>query len=97
MGGAPGAELFAKQRLHIPGENAARCELVAIAHFGEEGFAPEPGGCALDGFLERQVLECVQRIVVNEDADRPLRRQQMRESIDDARERMVRRARLAFP
>ena len=35
----------------------------------------------LDRVFERQVLEGVQRVVVNEDADRPLRRQQVREPI----------------
>ena len=44
----------------------------------------------LDRLFERQVLERVQRVVVNEDADRPLRRQQMREPIDHVRQRMVR-------
>ena len=32
----------------------------------------------LDGFLERELLERVERVVVDEDADRPLGRQQMR-------------------
>jgi hypothetical protein len=31
----------------------------------------------------------VQRIVVDEDADRPLRRQQVREVVDDVRQRMI--------
>ena len=36
-----------------------------------------------DRVFERQVLERVQRVVVDEDADRSLRRQQVRELIDD--------------
>lgn len=46
----------------------------------------------LDRLFERQVLEGMQRIVVNEDADGPLRRQQVCQLIDDARQGMVGRA-----
>jgi hypothetical protein len=35
------------------------------------------------------VLERVQRVVVDEDADRPLRRQQVRELVDQARQWMI--------
>src|SRR5262249_28739420 len=55
-------------------------------------FPPELFGGALDRRLERQVLERVQRVVVDEDADRPLRRQQVREPIDRAGQGMVRGA-----
>ena len=79
---AAGAELFDEQRLDVPGENAARRELVAIPRLGQERFAPQPFGGALDRLFERQVLEGVQRVVVNEDADRALRRQQVRQLID---------------
>jgi hypothetical protein len=48
-------------------------------------------GGRLDRLFERQVLERVQRIVVDENADGALRRQQVRHLIDHARER-VRRA-----
>ena len=54
------------------------------------GSRPSSLGGPLDRLFERQVFECVQRVVVNEDADRPLRRQQMRELIDHVRQRMVR-------
>ena len=74
------------------GENAARRQLVAIPRLGQERFAPQPLGGALDRLFERQVLEGVQRVVVDEDADRALRRQQVRQLIDHARQRMVRRA-----
>ena len=86
----PGAELFDEQRLHVPGENAARRQLVAIPRLGQERFAPQPFGGALDRLFERQVLECVQRVVVDEDADRALRRQQVRQLIDHAGQGMVR-------
>jgi len=41
---------------------------------------------ALDRILERQVFQCVQGVVVDEDADRPLRRQQVSQSVDHVRE-----------
>ncbi len=87
--------MVGEERLHVPGENAARSELVAVSRFGQIRFAPEPLGGALDGVFERPVLERVQRIVMNENADRSLSRQQVGQSIDDAGERMVGRARLA--
>src|SRR4030095_2485096 len=43
----------------------------------------------LDGVFERHLLEGVQRVVMDEDADRSLRRQQMRQTVDQVRERMV--------
>ena len=82
---ASGAQLFVEQRFHVPGENAARRQLVAIPRFGQERLASQPLGGALDRLFERQVLEGVQRVVVDEDADGPLRRQQVRQLIDHAR------------
>ena len=35
------------------------------------------------------MLERVQRVVVDEDADRPLRGQEVREIVDDVRQRIV--------
>ena len=87
---AAGAQLFDEQRLDVPGENAARRQLVAIPRLGQERFAPQPFGGALDRLFERQVLEGVQRVVVDEDADGALRRQQVRQLIDHARQGMVR-------
>ncbi len=83
--GSAGAELEPHERVHVTRENAAGGELVAVSRFGEERFASEPLARELDGFLERQLLERVQRVVMNEDADRPLRRQQVRDVIDRAR------------
>ena len=93
---APSAEVFVEQRHHVPGENAARRELIAIPRLGQERFALQPFGGALDRLFERQVLECVQGVVVNEDADGSLRRQQVRQLIDHARQRMVRCAGVAW-
>ena len=77
-----GAELIDEQRLDVPGANTAGRQLVAIARLGQERFAPEPRRGMFDRLFERQVLERVQRVVVDEDADRSLRRQQVREPID---------------
>ena len=90
-----GAELFDEQRLDVSGENAARRQLVAIPRLGQERLAPQPFGGVLDRLFERQVLERVQRVVVDEDADGALRRQQVRQVVDHARQGMVRRAGVA--
>jgi hypothetical protein len=78
-----------EQRFHVLGENASRREFLSIPRLGEKRFAAQFPGGALDGLFERLVLEGVERVVVNEDADGPLRGQQMREVIDDARQRVV--------
>ena len=89
VGGRTGIQVFGEQRLHVPGENPARRQLLPVAGLREVRLAAEPAGGAFDGLLERQVLEGVQRVVVDEDADRPLRRQQMGQPVDHAAKRMV--------
>ena len=85
-------KLLDEQRLHVLGENASRREFLSIPRLGEERLAAQFLGGVLDGLFERQVLEGVERVVVDEDADGPLRGQQRREVIDDARQRVVGRA-----
>jgi hypothetical protein len=68
------AELFDKQSLDILRANPARRELVAIADLRQKRLAPQALRGVFDGVFERQMLEGVQRVVVNEDADRALRR-----------------------
>jgi len=58
------------------------CQLVAIPRFGQVRLAPEPDRSVFNGVFERQVLERVESVVVNEDTDWPLRGRQMRETID---------------
>lgn len=82
--------MFAEQRHHVAGENAARRQLVAVARLGQERLAGEPLGGALDRLLEREMFEGVERIVVDEDADGPLGRQQVGQLIDHARKRVLR-------
>ena len=84
-----GAELFEEQGFDVSRANAAGRQLVTISRLGQERLAPEPGRGKFGRLFERQVLERVQRVVVDEDADRPLRRQQERELIDHGRQRMV--------
>jgi hypothetical protein len=73
---ASGPKLLVEQRLNISGKNAPGRQFIAVPRFWQEGLAPQLFACALDRFLERQVLESVQRIVVDENADGALRRQQ---------------------
>jgi hypothetical protein len=73
---AAGAQLFDEQRLNVSGEDAARGELVAVTRFSEKRFASQLAGGALDRLFERQMFERVQRVVVDEDADGALCRQQ---------------------
>jgi hypothetical protein len=80
--GAARAELRLDQRRHVLRENPSRRELVPVARFREERFASQPHRRTFDRVLERQVLERVERVVVDEDADRALRRQQMRQLVD---------------
>ena len=84
------AELEPEERLDVASENAAGRQLVTVSPLGQERLASEPLCGELDGLLEWQVLERVQRIVMDEDADRTLRRQQVGEPIDRLREWMVR-------
>jgi len=90
VGGASGAELFAQERLHVARADAARGELVAVPGLGEIGGAAEAGAGLLDGVLEGAVLERVERVVMDEDADRPLRGQEGGEAVEDGGERGVR-------
>ena len=80
IAGASIAEVFAEQRVDVPGENAARRQFLAVSRFREKRLALQALAGALDRLFERQVLEGVQRVVVNEDADRALRGQQARVS-----------------
>ena len=86
---APGTELLDQQRLDVAGEDAARRQLLAVPRFGQERFATQPFARLLDRLFEPQVFEGVQRVVMDEDADRALRRQQVREPIDDAGDGMI--------
>jgi hypothetical protein len=70
-------QFVCQHRIHVGRENPSCGELVAIPRLGEERFRAKRHGRAFDCGFERQILECVQRVVVDEDADRPLRREQV--------------------
>jgi len=91
LGGA-GAELLDEQRVDILGPNAAGRQLVAVSRLGQKWLASQLHGSLLDRFFEREMLKGMQRVVVDEDADRPLGWQQVRQSIEDAYQRVVRSA-----
>ena len=85
--GCPCPKLLAEQRHNVSRVNATRRELVAIARFGQKRLAAKPFGGGLDRLFERLVLERVQRVVVDENADGALCRQQVRQLLDHACER----------
>ena len=57
---------------------------------GPEGLRPVDARRLRDRVLERRALERVEDVVMDEDADRPLRRQEVRDVVDDAAERLRR-------
>jgi hypothetical protein len=84
-GGSP--QLLRQQRVDILRENATGRQLLAVSGFRQKRLAPETVRRERDRVFEREVLECVQRVVVDEDADRALGRQEAGEPIDELRER----------
>ena len=86
--GAPWAELFFEQRAYVCPANAARGEFVAIPRLSQERFAAEYVTGALNGLFKRQVFEGVERVVVDEDADGSLSRQEMGQMVDDLRQQL---------
>jgi len=61
---------------------AAGGEFVAVSRLGQVRLAAERVTRALNGRFERQILEGMQRVVMDEDADRALGRQEMRDAVD---------------
>jgi hypothetical protein len=84
------AQLLEEQRFDIPGPNAPGRQFVAVPRLGQIRLASQPDRRLLDCLFERQVLERMQRVVVNEDADRPLRGEQVRKPIVFAQQLIVR-------
>jgi hypothetical protein len=69
LGGEDGINIFAA--------NAAAAEFGAVGILGHVRFGAEQAGGVDDGALKGQMLEGVQGVVVNEDADGALRREQV--------------------
>ena len=83
------AELVGEQRVDVLGANTAGRELVAIANLGQERLASQTFGGVFDRVFEGLIFEGVQRVVMHEDADRALSRQEVREIIDHPAQRMI--------
>ena len=71
-----------------PRTGSARAQRVAISVLRQVRMAPEDLCPLLDRLVERQVLERVQRVVMDEDRDRPLRGQDVRGMPDHLLETM---------
>jgi hypothetical protein len=67
------AQLLDEQSFDVLRADAPRRQLVAIPRFSQVRLASEPDRGLLDRRLERQIFERVQGVVVDEDADGPLR------------------------
>ena len=84
-----GIKVFNDEGLDILLENPSRRQLVAIARFGQERFASESLARLFDRLFECQMFKRVERVVVDEDADRTLRGQHFCEGVDDSGESVV--------
>lgn len=80
------AQVRRQQCIDLRQVNAAGGRFVAVASFGKVRLATQLFAGKLDGLLKRQVLKRMQRVVVDKDADRPLRGQKVRHLLDGARE-----------
>jgi hypothetical protein len=78
-----GAEVFFHDLFEIVVEDAEPPQLLPVFLFGEERFAPKEGARLDDGLFERQMLEGVERIVVNEDGNGALGGKKARRAVDD--------------
>ncbi len=73
----PAAQVVFEDRPQVREPDAAAAQGLAEPLLGQVGLTPEHLAAAADGLVERQVLEGVKGVVVNENADRPLGREQM--------------------
>jgi hypothetical protein len=76
-GVGPLAEVLAQHRLQVIETDATGLQRGPVAGLGEVGLTAEDLGPAADGLVEGEVLEGVQGVVMDEDADRALCREQM--------------------
>jgi hypothetical protein len=85
------AQIGIEHAVEIVARDAAARELALVLRFGEEGLAPEQRRAAHDGLLEGQILERVERVVVDEDGDRALGGEQMRRMLERGVQFLARR------
>ena len=88
------AEIVDQHRVQVIGEDPPARHLPAVELLRQIRVAAEGGRARLDGLVEGQVLEGVQRVVVHEHRDRALRRQEVGRVVDEVFE-LVRRSGLA--
>ena len=81
-----GAEVLLKHRADVGEADAASGEGVPVPLLGQVWLTAESKCPALDCFLEAEVFEGVQRVVVDEDTDRPLRGEKVGGPFDGFRE-----------
>ena len=82
-------ERLSKHRVEVALEDAPAAQLVTVRVLREERLAAEQPPRAHDRLLEGLVLERVQRVVVDEDADRPLRRERVGHVLDNVRDAKI--------
>src|SRR5215831_7752724 len=63
-------------------QNSASRELLTVAVLGQIGMTAVSRSAALYGLMKRQMLERMQRVVVNENLDWALRREKMGRMLD---------------
>jgi len=71
------AQFFHQDGRQVFEQNAAAGELLAITVFGQVGVAAVGGAALLHRLVKRQMLKGVERVVMNEDPNRPLRWQEV--------------------
>ena len=77
-----GPKILTQNRIEIVEPDTPAGQLFPIPMFGQKGLTAEHARPLDDRLLEREVLERVQRVVVNEDRDRALSRQKVRGMFD---------------
>ena len=80
---ARGPQVLLQHLLELGEADPAPRQLLAIAVLAQKRLAAEDARRLLDRLVERQVLEGVQRVMVDEDGDRSLCRQEVAGVIDD--------------
>jgi hypothetical protein len=78
----PGTEILAKNRFEILRPNTSPGEFALKPLIREERLATEDLAPGNDPLFKRKMLERVQRVVMNERSDRPLRRKEMSNMLD---------------
>ena len=81
-GGCSAAHVTIENGLKIGGPNPAARELLAVAGLGQIGLGAEQAGRMDDGVFKGLAFKGLERVLRDEDADRPLRGQKTRGRLD---------------